>query len=51
MDFGADLNQWTGNLTSGDDVPMVHSVSYGWQVKPKATACHHNHPYATTCSS
>ena len=22
---------WTGNLTSGDDCPLVHSVSYGWQ--------------------
>ena len=28
---GADLNQWTSNLTSQDDVPIVHSVSYGWQ--------------------
>ena len=30
-DFGADLNQWTSNLTIQDDVPLVHSVSYGWQ--------------------
>jgi subtilase family serine protease len=30
-DFGADLHQWTGNLTLGDDFPFVHSVSYGWQ--------------------
>ena len=30
-DFGADLNQWTSNLTSVDSVPLVHSVSYGWQ--------------------
>lgn len=32
QDFGADLNMWTSNLTTGDDVPLVHSVSYGWQV-------------------
>jgi subtilase family serine protease len=31
QDFGADLHQWTGNLTSQDDAPIVHSVSYGWQ--------------------
>lgn len=31
QDFGADLNMWTSNLTSGDDTPLVHSVSYGWQ--------------------
>ena len=30
-DFGADLNQWTSNLTTVPDAPMVHSVSYGWQ--------------------
>jgi hypothetical protein len=33
QDFGADLHQWTGNLTSDDEVPIVHSVSYGWQVR------------------
>jgi subtilase family serine protease len=31
MDFCNDLNQWTSNLTSSADVPLVHSVSYGWQ--------------------
>ena len=31
MDFCNDLNQWTSNLTSTADVPLVHSVSYGWQ--------------------
>ena len=31
QDFGADLNMWTSNLTSQDDIPIVHSVSYGWQ--------------------
>jgi len=31
QDFGADLNMWTSNLTAKDDVPLVHSVSYGWQ--------------------
>ena len=30
-DFGADLNEWTSNLTTVADVPLVHSVSYGWQ--------------------
>ena len=30
-DFGADLNQWSSNLTTQTDVPLVHSVSYGWQ--------------------
>jgi subtilase family serine protease len=30
-DFGADLNQWSSNLTLQQDVPLVHSVSYGWQ--------------------
>lgn len=29
--FCNDLHMWTGNLTSGDDCPIVHSVSYGWQ--------------------
>ena len=27
MDFGADLNQWTSNLTTVAGVPIVHSVS------------------------
>ena len=31
MDFGGDLNQWTSNLTAKEDIPLVHSVSYGWQ--------------------
>ena len=31
MDFCNDLNQWTSNLTSEADIPIVHSVSYGWQ--------------------
>lgn len=31
QDFCGDLHMWTGNLTSGDDCPLVHSVSYGWQ--------------------
>ena len=30
-DFCNDLNQWTSNLTSSADVPIVHSVSCGWQ--------------------
>ena len=31
QDFCGDLNMWTSNLTSTDDCPLVHSVSYGWQ--------------------
>jgi subtilase family serine protease len=31
MDFCNDLNQWTSNLSSTADIPIVHSVSYGWQ--------------------
>jgi hypothetical protein len=31
QDFGGDLNMWTSNLTSNADIPLVHSVSYGWQ--------------------
>lgn len=30
-DFCHDLNQWTSSLASSADVPLVHSVSYGWQ--------------------
>jgi subtilase family serine protease len=30
-DFCADLKNWTGILLSDADVPLVHSVSYGWQ--------------------
>lgn len=30
-DFCADLQNWTGLLLSTDDIPLVHSVSYGWQ--------------------
>lgn len=29
--FCADLKAWTTLLLSTDDVPLVHSVSYGWQ--------------------
>ena len=31
LHFVYDLNMWTSNLTSTDDCPLVHSVSYGWQ--------------------
>jgi len=30
-DFCADLKKWTTALLADDDVPLVHSVSYGWQ--------------------
>merc|ERR1711907_413437 len=31
MDFCADLKKWTSAILSDDNVPLVHSVSYGWQ--------------------
>jgi subtilase family serine protease len=30
-DFCADLKNWTTTMLADDDVPLVHSVSYGWQ--------------------
>merc|ERR1712072_308179 len=30
-DFCADLKNWTSAMLSDDNVPLVHSVSYGWQ--------------------
>jgi hypothetical protein len=38
-DFCNDLNQWTSNLTSSADVPLVHSVSYGWQGNLSQVGC------------
>jgi hypothetical protein len=32
MDFCLDLFTWTSALVSTEDIPIVHSVSYGWQV-------------------
>jgi subtilase family serine protease len=40
MDFCNDLNQWTSNLTSEADIPIVHSVSYGWQGNLSKIGCH-----------
>jgi len=31
MDFCGDLKNWTTALLADDDVPFVHSISYGWQ--------------------
>ena len=36
MDFGADLNQWTSNLTTVAGVPIVHSVSCAHLTAPCA---------------
>lgn len=30
-DFCRDLKKWTAELVAGDDIPFVHSISYGWQ--------------------
>ena len=37
-DFGADLNQWTSNLTTVEGVPLVHSVS----CRLRIAHAHHN---------
>jgi hypothetical protein len=31
MDFCLDLFNWTSALVKTEDIPLVHSVSYGWQ--------------------
>jgi tripeptidyl-peptidase-1 len=31
MDFCSDLDKWVTLLLADDTVPMVHSISYGWQ--------------------
>jgi hypothetical protein len=38
-DFCGDLKNWTGMLLSNDDVPLVTSVSYGWQGDLKQIGC------------
>ena len=30
-DFCGDLNTWTTTLSGTEDIPLVHSLSYGWQ--------------------
>merc|ERR550514_1117563 len=42
MDFCADLQNWTTMMLE-DDVPWVHSVSYGWQGNLSQIGCHENH--------
>ena len=39
MDFCADLKNWTSLLLATDDVPLVHSVSYGWQGNLSQVQC------------
>ena len=39
MDFCADLKNWTALLLATDDVPLVHSVSYGWQRNLSQVQC------------
>ena len=38
-DFCGDLKNWTSMLLSNDDVPLVTSVSYGWQGDLKQIGC------------
>lgn len=39
-DFCADLKLWTeAIIAAGDDAPLVHSVSYGWQGKLSQVGC------------
>merc|ERR1719253_1852036 len=38
-DFCADLKKWTTALLADDDVPLVHSVSYGWQGQLSQIGC------------
>jgi tripeptidyl-peptidase-1 len=38
-DFCHDLNQWSSEILSESDVPLVHSVSYGWQGKLSQIGC------------
>eukprot|EP00945_MAST-04E_sp_MAST-4E-sp1_P008990 g8990.t1 len=39
-DFCGDLKNWTGMLLANDDVPLVTSVSYGWQGSLSQIGCH-----------
>ena len=43
MDFCADLHNYTDTLLGGTDVPIVHSISYGWQVHRDRAHHHDNH--------
>eukprot|EP00944_MAST-04C_sp_MAST-4C-sp1_P006994 g6994.t1 len=38
-DFCGDLKNWTGMLLASDDVPLVTSVSYGWQGSLSQIGC------------
>eukprot|EP00944_MAST-04C_sp_MAST-4C-sp1_P012949 g12949.t1 len=40
MDFCGDLKNWTSMLLANDDVPLVTSVSYGWQGNLSQIGCH-----------
>lgn len=39
-DFCGDLKKWTTAMLADDDVPSVHSVSYGWQGDLSTIGCH-----------
>lgn len=39
MDFCADLKNWTSSMLDDQDVPLVHSVSYGWQGNLSQIGC------------
>eukprot|EP01002_Notosolenus_urceolatus_P015491 NODE_809_length_1765_cov_76.103730_g663_i0.p1 GENE.NODE_809_length_1765_cov_76.103730_g663_i0~~NODE_809_length_1765_cov_76.103730_g663_i0.p1 ORF type:complete len:548 (+),score=190.30 NODE_809_length_1765_cov_76.103730_g663_i0:79-1722(+) len=38
-DFCSDLKTWTDALMADDDVPLVHSISYGYQGEPSGVGC------------
>jgi tripeptidyl-peptidase-1 len=39
MDFCSDLKTWTTTLLATSDIPLVHSVSYGWQGELSQIGC------------
>lgn len=39
-DFCGDLKNWTSMLLANDDIPLVTSVSYGWQGDLSQIGCH-----------
>jgi len=38
-DFCSDLKRWTSDLLSTQDIPVVHSISYGYQGEPSDLGC------------
>ena len=42
-DFCLDLKNWTTTMLADDDIPLVHSVSYGWQGELSQIGCTADH--------